>query len=291
MRSRSLPALFVVALAACGGGDEPRPPAASAPPPPASDPGPVHVHGLGENPKDGALFVATHTGLFRLEGPDARPQRIADRYQDTMGFTVVGRNRFLGSGHPDGRDGLPPFLGLITSADAGQTWSAVSLQGKADFHLLEASGEVVYGSGSDWETRTEQFLVSTDGGKRWARRQPPASLVSLVVDPGDAQSVVASGENATYASGDAGGGWHTLDQRPGLLSWPSRDRLYRVDARGRAYVSGNSGRTWSKVGSAGGAPAAFEATGPQELYVALHDGVIKRSADGGESWRVFYRPA
>ena len=30
---------------------------------PAADPGPVHVHGLGVNPADGALFIATHTGL------------------------------------------------------------------------------------------------------------------------------------------------------------------------------------------------------------------------------------
>jgi hypothetical protein len=30
---------------------------------PAADPGPVHVHGLGINPADEALFIATHTGL------------------------------------------------------------------------------------------------------------------------------------------------------------------------------------------------------------------------------------
>src|SRR5687768_7073255 len=58
--------LFSVALltSACGEGD-----GGSGPPngggPRVGDPGPVHVHGLGVNPKDGALFVATHTGLFR----------------------------------------------------------------------------------------------------------------------------------------------------------------------------------------------------------------------------------
>ena len=59
----------------------------------------VHVHGLGVNPADDQLYVATHTGLFRLDGET--PVRIADRYQDTMGFTVAGQNRFLGSGHPE----------------------------------------------------------------------------------------------------------------------------------------------------------------------------------------------
>jgi hypothetical protein len=66
------------------------------------DPGPIHVHGLGINPKDGALFVATHTGLFRAGEGEPKATRVADRFQDTMGFTVVGPNRFLGSGHPEG---------------------------------------------------------------------------------------------------------------------------------------------------------------------------------------------
>ena len=48
------------------------------------------------------------------------------RSLDTMGLIVVGRRRFLGSGHPDLRDDLPPFLGLIDSRDAGRSWRAVS---------------------------------------------------------------------------------------------------------------------------------------------------------------------
>ncbi|MDQ3275042.1 MAG: exo-alpha-sialidase, partial [Actinomycetota bacterium] len=64
-----------------------------------ADPGVVHVHGLGINPKDGALFVATHTGVFRIP-ESGQAVRIADRWQDTMGFTVVGPDHFLASGHP-----------------------------------------------------------------------------------------------------------------------------------------------------------------------------------------------
>jgi hypothetical protein len=134
-----------VVLAACGAqSDESAEPTAGV-----EDPGPVHVHGLGVNPADGALFVATHTGLFRAAPGGRRARRVADRYQDTMGFTVTGPDRFLGSGHPDGRDGLPPFLGLIQSTDAGRSWSPVSLLGERDFHVLEATGERIYGYGSD----------------------------------------------------------------------------------------------------------------------------------------------
>ncbi len=93
------------------------------------DAGPVHVHGLGVNPKDGALFTATHTGLFRVAPGGTQPVRVGDRYHDTMGFTVVGPDHFLASGHPDGRERLPPLLGLIESRDAGESWQAISLLG------------------------------------------------------------------------------------------------------------------------------------------------------------------
>ena len=49
---------LVLALAAVGCG-EARP---SSSPPVPQDPGVIHVHGLGINPRDGALYAATHTG-------------------------------------------------------------------------------------------------------------------------------------------------------------------------------------------------------------------------------------
>jgi hypothetical protein len=57
---------------------------------PAADPGPIHVHGLGVNPADGSLFIATHTGLFRVAKESRKAKRVGDRYQDTMGFSVIG---------------------------------------------------------------------------------------------------------------------------------------------------------------------------------------------------------
>lgn len=71
-------ALASVAVVSGCGGDQP-----SAPPGDegvkTGDPGPIHVHGLGINPKDGALFVATHTGLFRAAKNEKTAKRVADR--------------------------------------------------------------------------------------------------------------------------------------------------------------------------------------------------------------------
>ncbi len=111
-----------------------------------ADPGVAHVHGLGVDPADGALYAATHFGLFRLP-EQGQPTRVAGRMQDTMGFTVVGPSTFLGSGHPDSQKDphLPPRLGLIRSTDAAETWQTVSLTGEVDFHALHAVHGRIYG--------------------------------------------------------------------------------------------------------------------------------------------------
>lgn len=57
----------------------------------------AYIDGMGVNPKDGKLYVASHHGLFLVAGDGAATQ-IAGRTQDFMGFTVVGPDHFLGSG-------------------------------------------------------------------------------------------------------------------------------------------------------------------------------------------------
>ncbi len=279
-------AAMVVAIAGCGGGDGDRP----ADRPVIEDPGPVHVHGLGLNPKDGALYIATHTGLFRSAAGAGTAQRVGDRYQDTMGFTVVGPDRFLGSGHPDARDDLPSFLGLIESRDAGRTWKPVSLLGEVDFHVLDAEGHRVYGYGSDFDSRQQLLLASDDRGRSWERRSPPEPLVSLVPRPGDADLVVAAGEKGLHLSRNGAREWTRMGGESGLLAWPAPDRLYLVARDGTVSVSEDAGRGWRDVGQIGGEPAAFAGEGPRELYAALHDGTVKRSVDGGASWTIRSRP-
>ena len=259
--------------------------------PAVGDPGPIHVHGLGVNPRDGALFIATHTGLFRAAKGEERAKRVAGRYQDTMGFSVVGPDRFLGSGHPDGRERLPPFLGLIESRDAGESWRPVSLQGKRDFHVLEASGARIYGFGSDYESREAALLVSDDGGRGWTRRATPEALQSLAIDPGDSDHVVVSGERQLFESRDAGRSWRPVgDGDPALVAWPARGRLFAVANNGTVARSRDAGRSWKEVGEVGGQPAAFEGMSARELYVALHDGKVKQSRDGGASWSLRSAP-
>ncbi len=183
---------------------------------------------------------------------------------------------------------LPPFLGLIESRNAGKSWQPVSLLGRYDFHVLEAAGQRVYGFGRGWLSRREGLLVSSDGGRQWTRRPHPASLMSAAADPSNPDRIIASGGDALHFSSNAGRRWRQADGPPGFLMWPSSKVLYLVDPGGRVRLSEDGGKSWVKRGDVGGQPAAISGAG-SELYVALHDGTVSRSADEGATWRVVSR--
>lgn len=255
------------------------------------DPGPIHVHGLGVNPADRALFIATHTGMYRV-GPDERKaELVGESRQDTMGFTVAGPGRFLGSGHPDPNAArerrLPPLLGLIESRDAGHTWQPISLLGQADFHVLRFSGRRVYGS----DATGDRLLVSSDAGRTWRPVARPAVLIDLAVDPRDSRRLLASGERALFVSTNEGRTWSAVAEQSGFLAWPAPNRLFLVSGSGRVLTSRGIRAPWRPVGDIGGEPAALLAQSAGELYVALHDGTIKLSMDGGRTWGIRSTPS
>lgn len=252
--------------------------------------GPVHVHGLGLDPADGALFIATHTGLFRV-APDARrAARVGSSHQDTMGFTVAGKSRFFGSGHPDLRSEWPPLLGLIESNDAGRSWESVSLLGEVDFHVLRYVHGRLYG----YDVTGDRLLVSDDEGRSWDEVRRPAPLLDLAIDPRNGRHLVATAASSIgsglYESLDGGVQWERIGDAVGLLAWPAPDRLYLLTERGELATSSDQGRSFRPRGSTTRSPAALLATSADQLFVALHDGTIERSADGGRTWSVRSSP-
>ena len=275
-RSRRVAALWLaaalgaLALAACGGDDGSDSSGSAAG---------GHVHGLGIDPSDGALFVATHNGLFRSEAGSEAAERVGASEQDTMGFSITGPEEFLGSGHPGPGQDDPPNLGLIRSGDAGQSWETISLAGEADFHILRSQGERVYG----FNGLNAQLMISDDGGESWQTRQPPGDLIDLAIDPDDPDRVLASTARGLALSENGADSWEPVAAEIGLLAWPSSDRLYLIDGAG-AVSMGEPGGELRQVGEIGGQPVAFVAAGEQELYAALADGSVLQSGDGGSSW-------
>lgn len=258
---------------------------------PAAGYGMSHVHGLGLNPADGSLIVATHNGTFRIPADSEDAERLGDSLQDTMGFTVVGPDHFLGSGHPDlagRRTGQPERLGLIESTDGGATWNSISLSGQVDFHGLAKAGDQLYG----WDSGTGRFMVSSNRTD-WETRST-LDLYGFVVDPADADHVVATGPDGQIESRDGGATWAAADGPPLVaVSWDRTTGLWGVDGAGVIHRQNASG--WTSTGELGGGTHALLATSGM-LYSAAFgddDGMagIYRSIDRGATWELLAQDA
>lgn len=277
----TLALVVVAALVLANWGDD-SPGAESA----SEDPGVAHVHGLGINPADETLYVATHHGTFRIPaGGDA--VRLGDSLQDTMGFTVVGPDHFLGSGHPGVagmQAGQPGLLGLIESTDGGATWEPLSLSGEVDFHGLAYAHDQVYG----WDSTSGSFMVSADR-RTWDTRST-VGLYGFAVDPADAEHIVGASEQGLVRSRDGGRSWQPVEG-PALvaLTWTDTG-IWGADPAGAVRRS-LDGITWTPRGELPGPPQALAAH-DNALYAAAQetDGTgIYRSDDQGQTWQLLYR--
>lgn len=264
-------------------------PSATPAPASAADVGMEHVHGLGVDPADGMLYAATHSGLFRVP-EDGDAERVADRFQDTMGFTVAGPGTFLGSGHPDFQmdPDLPSRLGLIRSEDAGKSWDIVSLGGEVDFHVIREVDGHLYG----WDAGTGRLMVSVDDGQAWDILST-LDLRDLAVHPEDPAVLLATTEQGLQRSGDGGATWTSMPASPTitLLHWVTAASLYAVAPNGAVHRSTDGGLTWTQRGSVDGAPEALlidTRDGVETVYVAVSPATIRVSADGGASFSTRY---
>ena len=245
----------------------------------------VHVHGLGNNPADGQIYAATHTGIFRI-GPEGAV-RVPGRTQDTMGFTIVGPDSFLGSGHPGPGEPGPPDVGLIRSDDGGAGWTPVSLSGRTDFHALSAGGGSVYG----WDPTGRRVLHSNDVGRTWTGGAILENVGALAADPDDGLRVVATTPEGLLASTDGGRTfvpWPVQPPRPLVLvghapriGGGGDTTLAGVDATDTPWAF--DGTMWTPGTSAGGAPQAFTVLGP-DRYVVATDRAVRSTDDAGRTW-------
>jgi hypothetical protein len=251
----------------------------------SAEPGFGHVHGVELNPADGSLYAGTHYGVFRLEA--SGPVRVSQQHQDTMGFTVVGPDHFLASGHPGVGERGPAHLGLTASRDGGRTWSSVALAGQADFHALSASGVTVYG----FDGLTAAVLRSDDSGQHWQRGASMA-VSDLDVDPRNPMRVVAATRDGLTESLDGGITFTALTAQPprplALIDHVAsaggadpKPVLVGVDAAGTVWSLGTGG--WQSAGSIPGPPTAFTVIGP-DRYASATPSEVFASEDAGRSW-------
>jgi photosystem II stability/assembly factor-like uncharacterized protein len=273
---RSIPASLSLLAALVGGCGENAAPDIETPKPNV----PEHVHGLGLNPRDGALFIATHSGLRRSARDGGPAVAVGGSRRDMKGFTVLGRDRFLASGHPGPGDEAPQALGLMLSRNAGKSWQPISLYGRADLHIIRPTRERLYAV----DAGNGALLSTTNDGRSWRVQPPPGEFVDLAVDPRDPDHLVAAMKDGLRRSKDRGRSWRPLSRRVGFLAWQTPTRLVLVELSGTVAISEDGGRSFDVVGALEAAPVAV-AHGRGRLFAALENASVWESRDGGRSWK------
>lgn len=264
-----------------------------------------HVHGLGADPFTGNTYAATHQGVWLIPTgvlPDSylagapradttQPIQVADRAQDTMGFTVALPGQLLASGHPDPSEKSNlalPNLGLISSADGASTWTELSLAGKTDFHDLDAvpleSGALrVYG----YDAAAEAITISDDSGLTWSPRAALA-LRDLSADPADVDRLYATTASGLMVSINAGRKFNPLAGAPSLLLVDAVDADAGGGLVGLAADGGvwrQDAEKWVQTGTTGRTPEAFTVVGGATPWILVADATgIAASDDFGVTW-------
>jgi hypothetical protein len=259
---------------------------------------PPYVNALGIDPSDGSFLLTTNRGFYRIPKDGSKAERI--RSEVTAGkegsspvgtfleIDVVGPDEIVGSGHPDDAKALPPYLGYMRSTDGGRSFTVVSRLGEADLHQIRRIHDRMYA----FDAVLGAILVSEDEGRTWSEHFTPRELIlDFVVDPEDPEHLIASAAGQIYRSQDMGDKWRPTEQGDSpRLDWPAPDALMRADKDGLFQVSKDGGQTWERRGRIDGEPYKVRAVDADNAFVALSDGSIVETTDGGRTFKDRFRP-
>jgi photosystem II stability/assembly factor-like uncharacterized protein len=247
-----------------------------------------HVHGVGIDSSENVL-VASHSGIYRVDKAGTLSGPLGGVAFDAMGFTVVGDQYFV-SGHPSSESTAfaGPNLGLLSSVDAGESWTSVSLAGATDFHALTVNQQDparVYGLSSDGAP----LLASEDGGVTW-REGASIQAYALVADPNASERLFATTPDGMLVSTDAGQSFTALAGTPLLYLLAAVPNvpgaLVGVDVEGVVWVRAAEDGPWSDRGTVAGAASAIVVGDDGNRIVLIDDRGVVESRDGGQSWAV-----
>lgn len=249
-----------------------------------------HAHGIGfDATEPGAIFVATHNGLFRA-GPGGMASAVSEDRNDYMGFTPdpALAGRLLASGHSEGGN-----LGVIVSEDGGASWTQLASGegGPVDFHAMSVSRadpRRIYGLYGG-------IQVSRDGGVSWTVAGPgPERVIDLAASPADPDQLYAGTIAGLMLSADAGKTWRLVGP-PGVAATmvettPEGSTYAFFAGSGLFRLSPTDGK-WSALAGDFGEDyflhLAADPADPAHLVAVTGAGPIIESADGGMSWQPF----
>lgn len=285
MPARFVPLVLAIVIVAAGCGSDDTARVAQA-----GDLG--HIHDLVLEP-DGELLVASHTGLYRIEGVD-RAVLVGDEQHDLMAMAAQS-DTLIASGHPNllieryRVEGRPSFLGLARSIDSGESWQIVDLLGEADFHALVPTDIGLFAA----ETAGRIWLLDQASGD-WSELGAVEAR-DLAVSPEDPdQQLAPDHDGVVWASADAAVTWSRVDTAPSLveIEWPSAGNIVGATEDGRIWRADRPEGPWTETAEldSGGGVETLYVDPEGDWWVTVRGGAIFHSAEGGRSWEQVYAP-
>ncbi len=228
---------------------------------------------------DGGVFKTTNAGVtFQAHFTDQAVYSVGALEIAASDHNVV----WLGSGEGDPRNSASFGNGVYRSTDGGATWKPLGLAGTERIKRIAVDPrdpDVAYvcAMGHAWGANEERGIYqTTDGGTTWRK--------VLFVDQDTGCSDIAmdaANPRILYAG-----------------MWTFRRRPWRFDDSGEKtalYRTTDGGATWTKL--ANGLPkgpmarigVATSASNPPTVYLITEtrdEGMLYRSDDRGESWRM-----
>ena len=261
---------------------------------------PNHLHGIGWDPDNERLYLASHFGLCALE--DDQLHQVGDKRADLMGFSMNHNDpaEIFVSGHPQGGGNL----GVMRSTDEGLTWeqtfSGVEDE-VVDFHSMTVSAadpDRFYGAFMGHTYRSE------DRGNSFERFPADAlgetglcwGVACLAADSGDPETVYAGTTSGLMVSTDGAESWEMLNDELGQVAAVTvdpadPDRIVAYTEAHGLTVSSDAGQTWEShqgdmpVTDGGYAFAiALDPADPARIFVATMNNEVFETRDEGESW-------
>ena len=268
--------------AACGASEEPDLVAR------AGDLGHIHDVALDD---DGVLLVASHTGLYRVEGP-TRAVRIG-QHHDLMSMTRLPGGDLLSSGHPNLLleefmvEDRPPFFGLARSTDGGKNWDELDLLGEADFHALVPDDDgglyAAEASGRIW-------FQNKEGG--WTQLGE-VDARDLAIDPASADRQLAPDyDGMVWLSSDGATTWTVASNAPPLIEieWPKPDTIVGATEGGIIWLAAAPDGPWTEVATGPTQVETFYVDTDLGWWLTVEGGAISHSSDDGATWQSVYIP-
>jgi len=234
----------------------------------------MHIHSA--KAIGGKVFLGTHNGLFEFVGQNNMKPIGTDTF-DTMGLTSYASTLFA-SGHPAPGSKLPDPLGLLRSDDLGKSWKQISLQGKVDFHFLQAGKSELYGV----DAQSGDLMYSANLGKSW-RSIGKNRFSDIAISNQKVERAYAVEKGKLFLSNDALKTQSIIKTGFEVAAIESVGKILYAASGKDIYRSQDEGKSWKKLNSFKG--VVSDITASDQIIAAIVGSEVLISRDKGKSFK------